>query len=1073
MPYCSPQRFLPNNLNLFRDALLSASSVLPVVNKVRRLSHRGTGNAQVTLTGTYTGAEQADYDLEIVDTDVDVNRISTPTFSGAGSGALTNITASGAQQIYTVELSNPGTQTTAASVQLEGATIKAAVEGAGGNSIRIIVDQSALVFTESNYSLLLGMNAGQGGPTSPLIGEGFNWDSAVLDANGLIPTGAHRVSFGNDRSRIYLAYKEWKSGQWEYHTVPALTHDVPREAKVYFVTGGRTVTVTDGSSTEIYTNIVTAYDLLIGLRAGTQSALTVVEGVVVNDRSPTGQAARELALRTDAHAEVSTGNSYYTLNGFSDVTVTPGAGTQTVTATCFAVTSADDPLARLGSERWNLRSSLLGNLGTIVTGRPYSGSQFGLTIPVQLPPSGAAAKGRFTAEEPRYVPRVGVETEPPICPVALSLGPDAVDETITLTYTAPKSGDCNCASMAVPNLHTPCLGALDEEGGLMAYQADTIARILALRTKYKGWVRLLSNATTPPSSATEAYALTAPLDAWDEGTAAIAPVTPPSPYYARQTESILTVVNNLESALALIDAVTDDSPGNLRAAGCAAWDTATAEFVADIETWCGLDTSPPSPVYTVNIPSDRYDASINMALISAGIPTVGGADANILNSGDGCWRDYGGPFWKVEGSAKGIYAPLFSNHPYYACRPAANGGYYSTHEFALQLNIKCVSDLKYGDQIILHINDAARGATYQVGSEFYMDILAAAPLYLTGGVNGSPIQTWTVNGTVDGPLPAYTYDPDSPTPYSDSGLGFTLTAGGIPFAKGDRFRFAVEGGHYRWRKDGGAWDGTSPPLAIPAGTEALDAGLSVTFAAGAAASFVAGDVYSFRALQPWAVSNVQTPSSAVWKWSGSSATLEAEFDEEEQLDLFAMLHTLPAGASISLSGGVDTSSYTWTESMTYRAGAIWKAIDRTAKFVKIEITNATGGSVQWPWLGVPLTTTLSADVQLRRGYQINRPGGNLQGGRFIGKTVSGEVSWTESALVEADVDGLAAMLDYVKGANDEPIMFIPQITREDDEVLFARINSDDVDFPDTHGYNKNVAFERRVSASIPLAGVWQ
>lgn len=1065
MSACSPQRFLANNRNLFADAILSPSSVLPVTNKVLAIPYARTGTARALLTGTYTGTEQADYEIEITDTTVEDPRISAPTFSGAGSGAIGSITAAGTQQTYTVELTDPGTDTTTASVQLEGATIRALATGTAGNSVHITVDQSSLSFAASSFSLLADLTAGTGGPQSPFLGQGFDWDSAVLDGNGLIPSTAHRVAFGDDRSAVYLAYKAFAGGVWNYHVTPALVRDVPKGALVYFVTGGRTVTVSDGAASEVYTDVETAFDLLNDLR--TQSGLVVVDGVVSNDRAPAGQGARELTLRTDAHAEVSGGAGTPFARGFESVTVGASAGTQLVTATCYATTSADHPLARLGSERWALKSSLLGDLGTIVTGQQYDepGGNFGLRIPVRLPLGYGAPKGRFSVAAFSYATAV----ETPICPVALSLGPDATDQTITLTYTARPSGDCNCTGMAVPNLITSCLGDPTEGGAAMAYESDTIVRLKSLYSWHTDIVRGMTAYGDADDSAAAANVLAAPRDKYVAGSGPLDGLN-----FAEATESLRTVVSNFESALAKIDPLTGGT-GSLREDGAAAWDVAFAELQADIAGAAG--SSPMTKL--INMPSDRYDASLNLVLITAGVSPLGGADANTIVSGDGCWRDYGGThFWAVEGSAKGGYAPLFSNHPYYSCRTSASGGVFSTHEFALQLNIKCPENLAVGDQVTLTISESGWGATYQIGDEIVLPIVAASPLYLTGGRTGDPTQTWTVSGSVSGPLTPCTFDPDAPAAYSYAlsggpSLGFLLAEGGIPWAKGDRFRFAVEGGHYRWRKDGGAWQDASPPVSIPVASAALDAGLSLSFTAGAAASFVTGDIYKFRALQPWAISNTQSPSSAVWKWSGSTATYAAEFSEPKTLAMVAMLHDLPAGATVTLWGGATSGATDWSEVLTYRAGCIWKAITRTAQFVRLEIASATGGSVRWPWIGDPLTTSLSADVQLRRDYLVNRPGGNLQGGRYVGSAVSGDISWTQAALSEADVDGLVALLDHVKAANDEPLLLVPQVTREADPVLFARISSDGVDFPDRAAYNQVSTIGRRVSAHIPLQGVWQ
>lgn len=1096
MAACSPQRFLANNRNVFARAALTASSVLPVTNQVKSIPTARSGTARVALNGTYTGKEPADYEIEIVDTVVQIPRVSTSTFNGAGSGTISNIAATGAaQQTYTVECADAGTQTTTAAVQIEGVTIKALAAGAGGNGIRFAVDQSTLTFTASIYSLLVDLRAGQ----DTFAGQGFDWDSAVIDANGLIPAGAHRVAFGPDRSNIHLTWKEFVGGAWQYHITPALTRDVPKGSIVYFVAGGRGVDVTNGiATTESYSGIKTAYDLLYALR--TQSALVVVDGVVSNDRSPTGQASRELTLRTDAHAEVSSGSGSAYATGVEGVSVTGTAGTQLVTATCYAVNSGDHPLARLGRERWALKSSLAGDLGTIVTGIPYAQppdallqpGQFGLTIPVKLPAGFGAPKGRFTVTSIDYATIVHT----PICPVALTLGPDATDQSISLIWTLRPAGNCNCAGLPVPNLDNACLGNPSEGGGLMAYKPDTVARLTAFRAWWRALVRTWSSYGTsfegasPSSAATQADALANPRDN--------AGVIPPNTYdgnyqlfgAAVATKSLKAIVAQFEDTLARIDPLPEASPPGYREKGLAAWDTAVTELKADIHNL----GSPPLRQY--NVPSERYVAAMEWALSSAGIPVSGGADANTIDSGDGCWRDWKDTaYFRVIGD-RGEYAPLFLNHPYVSCRTSAKGGVFSTHEFALQVNVveACRGNLAAGDTVRLLISESSWGATYQSGDQLFLPIVAASPHYLTGGHTGNPVQNWTVHGSVSGPLAPYAFNPGAPVPYVSADLGFRLNQGGIPFAKADRFRFAIEGGHFRWRKDAGAWHDASPQLPIPLTSVAIDAGLSATFAPGAAGSFVAGDSFRFLALQPWAISNTRTPNEARWKWSGSSATYEADLGEVRSLDLFAMLHGLPTGASVVLHGGngghalqsesgldllgedgepLFSELTSWSEALTYRVGVIWKTIDRQARYLKLVIANADGGSIQWPWAGIPVTTALSSEFQSSRGYRVNRPGGNLQGGRFIGKSVSGEVSWSESAIDESDADAIVAMLDHVKENHDEPLLFIPQVTRVDDPVLFARISSDDVQFSDRAAYNQDVRYQRRVSAQLPLEGVWQ
>lgn len=1260
----SPQRFLANNRNLLRDALLTASSVLAVENKVLSIPTARKGTAQVALTGTYTGDEEATYDIQIVDTDVDVPRISAPTFAGAGSGTLSDIEASGSAQIYTVELSNAGTPASVAQIDLAGVKVKARATGVDGNLIRLTVDQTELTFDASAYSLLVDLQAGQGGPTAPFIGQGFDWDSAILDANGLIPTSAHRIAFGDDRSSIYLAYKQFKAatGNWEYHLVPALARNVSRGTPIFFVTGGRDVAVTDGTSTETYTGIVTDYDILIALR--TLSTLVVVEGVVANDRSPTGQASRELTLRTDAHAEVSSGSGSQYATGFINTTVTSDAPTELITATCYAVTLRDHPLASLGRERWALKGSLSGDLGTIVTGEAYQqpGGHFGLTVPIKLPPGFGAAKGNFSVVSIDRVNRTpGNENDPPICPVLAPLGPAAVDQTITLTYEPRPTGNCGCDAIPAPNFSSFCLGTKTGDGdGTMTYSTDTIARLVDLRDWYAGIVVANSSQGTGGGDYDQAPLLSKPITRralgavvdnrvtqYDEtgtttltypndGNAAASSdvisgrsvyndsgntqidgfptydVRRLLSYTPFDTEPLRDMVDRFERALAEIDAL---EAGALKTAGEDAWDVAVVEMKTDIEdqldpaavTYSIFDNvvadpeaalnvnaseaitagslvlvyrepgttdgllvrkwvpgvagakgfvkadaagspltvdvyfagvngaavaeaaivpgsqyggstttsgryvvgpapgNPPTTVYKVgpavstteithdvinsgltasgggatnrlSILADRYRSRLEWVSISGGISHLGKSNAStVLESGDGCWRDTNDAMWfKVVGSEGGEYAPAFVNTPYYSSRRAGlRGRFYSTHEFGFQISVKCPNRLQAGDKIILQINESSWGATYQIGDVLSLPIVSGAALFLTGGVDGSPEQTWNVRGSDDGPLADFIYDPDAPAPYSASGLALTLNPGGIPFAKGDRFRFAVEGGSYQWRKNGGAWQGGSPLPPIPLTATLIDAGLSAEFLTGATTSFVAGDTFRFRALQPWAVSKMQspTPVARAWKWSGAGATLEAEFDDVEQLDMVALLLTLPDGATVTLEGGVDSSGYTWSETLTYRSGQAWKVIDHTARFVRLTFTDA--GSLRFAWIGSPIATPRTADWSPVKTYAGNQQSsGLLQGSRYLGRAVSGDVSWSEGSMFESDVVALSDMLDYVKERDDEPIIFVPQITRTTEPFVFGIINSGSVEFPDIHGYQRNANAPRELSAKIPIAGIW-
>lgn len=1059
MAACAPARFLANDRNLVRDATLVPSSVegseLVVGVPVARI-----GTAQVRLTGEYTGAEPADYDVEIVDTTPDVPRVSAPVFSGAGSARLVDVAAVGldAQEIV-VELVDAGKPATYAAVAFEGVTLKARTIGAGGNDLRIEIDQSGLTFTETDYSLLVDMQAGQGGPSSGVEGAGFDWDTAVLGADDVIPAGAHRIAFGDDRSAIYLQYKRYSDNRWTYHFVPELKRAIPKGAPVLFVTGGRTVTISDGGSpVETYSGVATVYDLLSQVR--TSSALVSVDGVVANDRSPTGQAARELLVRTDAHVEPSTGTgSAAAAGGMSGAYANANAQTVLVVARCFAITPRDHPLARLGRERWQVTTSLAGVIGEAVTAEEFvdPDARFGFTIPRVLPPGYGIQKGRFSFVGVSYVARdAGVEN-PPVCPVSLTLGPDAVDQTLTLRWTKRPSGDCNCSNMPAPRLGGRCLGAFSTEGDDMGYSTEARTRLVSLYEWYADFARsnsaFVDTGSPTYTEATQDSALVAPNQ--NDST------------FVR--ESVRTIVGWFEETIAAIDELAEGESPDLRGDAFAAWDVAFDEFAADLDA---IETGN----VLLSVPNERYRARLDLVLATGGLSPLGKTDASILESGDGCWRDVGDDYYfTVEGSVGGGYAPVFANVPYYSSRRATDEGrFYATREFAFQINVKCPDDLLEGDTVTLAIGDAGWPATYNIGDTITLPVIAAAPLYLAGGRDDDSEQTWSVTGSEYGPFAPWQFVPEtSPTAYSDGGLSFDIAPGGIPNAKGDRFAFSVEGGHFRWRKDGGAWSSAAD---IPAGSTALDAGLFVEFVPGAAPSFEAGDVHSFRVLQPWAVSNVQDPRPSRWKWADESgpATLDVDFGAVHDLDTVALaMHTIPEGATITLDGG-ELAANEWSESFAWRE---WVAVQvllqtRSARYLRITIDADEPGAIGWLWAGEALGSTLSADMEIRTAFALSRA--NLpayQRASTLGKQRGLSVAWSEGALSEDDAAALLAMFEHVKSSDDEPIVVLPNVNRPADAIV-GTIVEDSLPFPEVHGEQPNDGSRRRYSTSFEVRGIW-
>lgn len=1072
MPYCAPQRYLANDRNALRGATLTPSSVLAIADQVLETPVARVGSGAVVLEGSYTGAAPATYDVEILDNIVDAAVVTKPVATGQGSGTLENITAAGVAQQFVVELQTEGVPQLRAGIDFEGVRIVARVAGTGGNAYALDIDRSGLVFTPQAFSLLGDLAAGIGGPDNGALGAAFDWDTKVLGVDNIIPADAHRVSFGADTSNIYLQYKKFTDGEWRYHFVPAIKLAVPAGTIVNFVTGSRTVYVTDGSSPplESFAGIITVYDLLDAIKR--ESALLDVSGIVAYDRTPTGQASREILLRTDAHCELSTGTGSKYATGFADCFANDNAATELVTAECFAVTSKDNPQARVGMELWHLKGSVSGELGDIVTGVPFTdpGGKFGLTVPVKLPNNYTQPTGRFTHIATNYVGR-DEEKKPPICVVAMTLGPEAVDETVTLVWTQRPNGDCACKDLPVPKLSKRCLGIETEGDDLVGLQADTLGKLLDL-WDYARTVALVNSVLATGISGIGAGATEAPsLVPFIENPAGVSATltvnagTLEGQYVVTHPPGFIQVVSDFEALLLTLDPI-DDATG-LRTAGETAWDTAFAELQTIVPS------GSPSTVYGIdpNVISTR----LNWVRASAGIPSQGGADASIVESGDGCWRDMGGDFWTVVGSDKGAYAPAFTGTPYYASRLATDGKkYFSTKEFGFQINIKCPELLEYGDTIVLAIGDAGRPATYQIGDILIVPIVAGQNLQLAGGQNGNGVLTWYVTGSVDGALAPFVYDPNTPVPYVATGvLQFEYVPGGIPNRKGDKFTFSIEGGHYRWRKDGGSWQ-TGTDQLIAAVAAPFDAGLTIRFEPGASPSFVTADTFTFRALQPWAVDNVKYPGPERWKWSGATPTLGVDIGSIVPIEaLMISRHTIPQGATVTLNGG-NAAANEWSEPVTWRNGVMYVEFTtpRTARYLELALTGATNGSIGWAWAGEPLTTELSADVQIRPSYRVQAGTQSLdQGNRYLARGHSGSVKFSEIALKDADVDGLNAMIDHVKQNDDEAIVIVPNVTRPG-EAYLTQIGVDEFDFEEITGNNAQGARERRYSIDLPLTGVW-
>lgn len=482
---------------------------------------------------------------------------------------------------------------------------------------------------------------------------------------------------------------------------------------------------------------------------------------------------------------------------------------------------------------------------------------------------------------------------------------------------------------------------------------------------------------------------------------------------------------------------------------------------------------------------DRYKSRLQHVLISGGISPLGKVDADT-GSGDGCWRDNGDEFfWEVlVGEAQ--YAPAFTGVPYYSSQKYPGGvvvngvttpseGYYSTKEFGFILDIPCSDQLVAGDQVILVIGNAGQEPTYQKGDRLLLGLVAAQNIAFFGGNDGDNVQTWHVQDSVFGARPAYLLDTDAPAAYSSGGLGFLINQGAIAYAKGDKFTFAIEGGNFRWRKtitggSPGAWSANLDIILTPI---ALDSGLSLQWSLGASPAIVQGDAYKFLALQPYALSNLIKPDFDKWEWAVDPAAAVIDLGSNQTIEAFGIgFHTIPDTATILVEGGTAPGVYTLSQAIVWRKDVMAKllAVPWTARYLRLTITGSAAGGIGWFYAGEATKMTYSAIVQLQREYKLKRSDGINPNGLHQGTGLSGTVNFPEGHIKESDYDKLVAMLDWLKGNDDEALIFIPQETRED-EILLATVEADEIAFSDVFSFQPNVAYERRISCTIPLRGV--
>lgn len=441
MEYLFPLR------NVIADADLDMTNVVPS-NAIERSDEAAkAGRGQVVVTGPYTGDADAVVDIEIVDDEIDgAPTPSAPVSNSVGNGTLTGITATDAwdSEIVTLTLESLGTQTRLGEAPFQQLKLQALTPTS--EPVVTITRQHTLTATDFVVRDNLDTDA------APQRQEHFNFGAVALTADGLVPTTAPRLRFGSD-PQVYWHYKKFNfdAGYWEYGLSPRPVRPIPAGARVWAVTGGYDVQITEGDTVELFAGVVTFYAAAVAIRDG--SELVRVLGAIGFDQKPGGSAATDLSINTSSYcASVLVDGSEALRTIDIGLVVGPGAPTETLT-----ITSA-------GGSEWEVRGDVSGLLARAITNVLYQSDNYEFRIPGPPPP--AAGTGPLMTVEFFPTLREGGAPVPALCVDDPRMGINARNGKWEYVYAIKPAAPCSCDDEI--NIDNPpsdeCLGIETQEG---------------------------------------------------------------------------------------------------------------------------------------------------------------------------------------------------------------------------------------------------------------------------------------------------------------------------------------------------------------------------------------------------------------------------------------------------------------------------------------------------------------------------------------------------------------------------------------------------------------------------------
>lgn len=1015
------QRYLSNKDNVLREADLSVSVVATATDTSRLVPGDRAGSGVVALSGAYTGAVEATFEIEITDEGVGAApQASAPAFAGAGSGSMTGVSIDAATdpQDFTVTLREAAMAERDAQGQVGGLAISArADEGEDGNGTQVRVDHAALVFVDSGRLVPEQKVAG----TIETSGPAWDFGAMPLTADGNLNPATARIRFGDD-PQVYRQYSVQRNGFTVFRFSPALVREIRADAKVWrYVSGARKVTITVGQPTDRFAVVTTPAlagniralandgDLKwVGVSDGGQIAFSDDGGETwaVASSEPFSGAINAVCYVPAVDRFVAGGASgamaYSNDGGDTWTSVTSGFGSDAI----YGLAAGDGKVIAVGVSGKISRSTDNGATWTLQSSSALSDKDI-LCVAFVLDHFIAGAKdgvlGYSDADGAVWTNFASSPISSGVDVTAIAF--DAGRRRLLLGASSGEVDYSDDLGATWTEADTPHLGdavvGIAQACGIFAVIDDTG------RISISGDMLTWSAITTAPL---------------DEGTA-----------IAGSAAGVFVAADNDEFARAVL-----------------------ARTIEDVLTQYDF-------LYGVYAQSDLLAALLHP--VSDERP--GGQAALEFQPSTGSIA------WRVEPS-RGDMASLLSLAV-------------ADEAVTQEVEIVCVDDSTPGSEewevrTALGIGTAVTGETYHdstlsfeipagtyaEGEQYLVQVLAGAQVVLAGGADAIADNTWSVEGSLSGPLPDYAQAP-TPVAYDDE-VNFTIEHGDVAFKVGDRFTFSAEGGKFRWRKGSGSWSSEADITSAPV---ALSDGLSAVFTRAVPPSFVEDDVYEFIVRQPYGVPNLRRPSPEQFKWTSGAVAVVADLGGATTIDLVVLArHSIPSDAVVTVSGSNDNFATTlWSETLTWRSGVMAHnlSVPRTQYHLKLTVDQPA--AIGWWAAFEPDTGRITPDadrIVLKRRYVMRH--GPLTGG-FVGKGYGGEITY-QGFISQADADELLAIMDWAKEHGSEPVGLLPHVEHVEDAALVQFDQSDEFEIEDLYQYQSDQRTDRNFSApTIKLAAV--